>query len=130
MNALTAKSGRQFTSLPIDNARGFPQSFPFLFGGRTYHFRLYANIAAALLNDKTNFIELPAPEAFLVVQVEREIAAGARETIFLRKVVPELEYETENIALIFPRQLVARNNLNGRGNLGSQISGGIAKRWA
>jgi len=40
-----AKSGRQFTPLPINGTRGFPQSFPLLFGGQTYHFRLYVNMA-------------------------------------------------------------------------------------
>lgn len=130
MDTLLTKSGRQFTSLQIDGAKGFPQSFPLLFGGQNYHFRMYVNIAAHLLDDTTVFLELPSTDAFLVVQVEREVAAGTRETIFLRKVVPELEYEAENITLIFPRQLVARNNLNGRGNFGSQVIGGIAPRWA
>ena len=130
MNVLSSASGRQFFVLPIDSTRGFPQAFPFLFGGQTYNFRLYANIPAERLDDRVAFIELPTAEAFLVVQVEREIAEGARETIFLRKVVPQLEYEAENIMLIFPQQRIARNNLNGQGDFGSQVIGGIAPRWA
>lgn len=66
----------------------------------------------------------------MVLHVEREASDGSRETIFLRKVVPELEYEAEGIALIFPQQRVARANLNGRGDFGSQVIGGIAPRWA
>lgn len=130
MNALVAKSGRQYSPLPIDGMRGFPQSFPLLFGGRTYHFRMYVNIPAELLTDQLTFLDLPSDQAFLVVQVEHELADGTRETIFLRKVVPSLEYEAEHLALIFPRQLVARSNLNGQGDFGSQVIGGIAPRWA
>ena len=121
---------RQFGPLPIDNALGFPQSFPFLFGSQIYHFKLYVNIAAEGLDGKGDPIELPSEDAFLVVRVDRELAEGTRQTIFLRKVVPELEYEAENLVLIFPRQLVARSNLNGQGDFGSQVIGGVARRWA
>jgi hypothetical protein len=130
MSLLAGKSRRQFTPLPIDNARGYPQSFIFGFLDHNYHFRLYVNISAELLDDRTDFIELPSRDAFLVVQVERELTDGARQIIFLRKVVPDLEYEAENIVMMFPRQLVARNNLNGQGDFGSQVVGGIARRWA
>src|SRR5262245_40215554 len=128
MSLLAGKSARQFNPLPIDNARGYPQSFTFAFLDQNYHFRLYVNIPAALLDDRTDFIELPSRDAFLVVHVERERTDGTRQIIFLRKVVPELEYETESIAMIFPRQRVARNNLNGQGDFGSQVIGGIARR--
>jgi hypothetical protein len=49
--------------------------------------------------------------------------------LFARKVAPELEYEFEEIALVFPFQRIARNNLNGQGAFGSQVIGGIARRW-
>lgn len=130
MDALLAKSGRSYTPLPIDGAQGFPQSFPLLFEGRTYHFKLYVNIAAHLLNDRLEFIEAPSEEAFLVVRVERELADATRETIFLRKVVPNLEYEAESIALLFSSQSIARTNLNGQGERGTRVQGGIARRWA
>src|SRR5262245_13801172 len=107
MNGLLGKSGRAYQPLPIDATRGFPQSFPFLFGGRTYRISLYADVAARLLGDQTAMIELPAPEAFLVVRVASEQSDGTRQTVFLRKVVPALEYETEKIALIFPQQRIA-----------------------
>jgi hypothetical protein len=131
MDQLTATYGRVYEPLPIVAGRGFPQSFPFLFNGRTYYFSLYVNVAADSLNEQTSFLTLPSTEAFMVVRVEREAAAGGagRETIFLRKVVPSVEYLVENIALVFETQRVARQNLNGQGEFGSQVTGGIAPRW-
>jgi hypothetical protein len=130
MGLFDTASGRDYAPLPLDATRGFPQSFPMLFGGRTYYFGLYVNVAAERLGDPEGVLELPAQEAFLVVRVEREEAGGGRETIFLRKVVPGLEYECGDIALVFPAQRVARRNLNGQGDFGSAVAGGIAARWA
>jgi hypothetical protein len=129
MNELIGKSGRKYEPLPIDGTQGFPQSFPLLFRGRTYQFRFYVNVAASELNDKVAFLELPSESAFLVMQVELENLDGTRQPIFLRKVVPKLEYEAENISLLFERLLVARSNLNGQGDFGSEMIGGIAPRW-
>lgn len=128
MDASTAGSARTYTPLPIEPARGFPQSFAFLFGGTTYHFRLYVNAAAARLGPQTPVLELPAKDAFLVVQVERDNGDGTRTPVFLRKVMPELEYEAGTIALFFPVQRVAPGNLGGQGELGSQVAGGIGER--
>jgi hypothetical protein len=209
MDALVGASGRTYTQLPIDGSRGFPQSFPLLFEGRTYQFRLYINVSASLLNNKSNslsysartilsspinanattitvtstasfpssipfgvriddevmivtamagtswtvtrgvdgttatphanaalvvynsaILDLPFPDTFLVVQVEVQLPDTTRQTLFLRKVVTSLEYEAENIALVFPQQRVAVSNLNGQGDFGSQVIGGIAPRWA
>src|SRR5712692_9693571 len=114
METLIGASGRTYTPLPIDGSRGFPQSFPLLFASRNYRFRLYVNAPASLVKGKTLVLDLPSPEAFLVVQVELDLPAGTRQLIFLRKVVLSLEYETENIALIFPQQRIAVQNLNGQ----------------
>lgn len=130
MDALIAKSGRSYTPLPIDGAQGFPQSFSFSFEGRNYRFRLYFNIAAHLLADRPEFIEAPSEEAFLVVRVERDLTDATSETIFLRKIVPGLEYEAEELALLFSTQRLARSNLNGQGEHGTYVLGGIARRWA
>jgi hypothetical protein len=78
--------------------------------------------------EQISFLPLPSEQAYLVARVEREAAGGSRETVFVRKLAPELEYEAENIALFFPRQLIARSNLNGQGDFGSQVIGGIARR--
>lgn len=130
MDPLIAKSGKSFTPLPINEEQGFPQSFPLVFAGGTYHFKLYANVAARLLVDRPQFIDVPAEEAFLVLSVERELTDATRELVFRRKIVPELEYEAENIALLFREQRIARDNLNGSGAHGTHVVGGIARRWA
>jgi hypothetical protein len=119
-----------FEKLPIDNSAGFPQSFSSLFNGITFHFSLYVNIAAERLAGDVDFIELADHDAYLVVHVEREDSVGSRRTVFLRKVVPGLVYEIDQIALSFPVQRVARANLNGRGDAGSMVEGRIANRWA
>ncbi len=73
---------------------------------------------------------LDLPQAYLVVRVDQSMPDGSSVLLFLRKVVPELEYEAGTIALIFPTQSVAVQNLNGQGSFGSQVTGGIAARWA
>lgn len=123
-------SGRTFTPLPIDGSRGVPQSFPVFFSNRNYLFRLYVNVPAARVTDKTLILDLPSADAFLVVAVDLDLPDGTRQPIFVRKVVPGLEYEAGNIAMVFPQQRVAVQNLNGQGEFGSQITGGIATRWA
>lgn len=127
---MTGPSGRTFTDLPIDGMRGFPQEFPFLFEGRTYHFRLYVNALRETMADKTATLELPAEDAALIVRIEKQGDAGDRTTIFLRKVVPGLEYDAENVSVTFPDQRVAIGNLNGTGDLGTQVTGGVRSRWA
>lgn len=130
MSGLIGAIERTYTPLPIDVSQGFPQSFPLLFANRNYRFRLYVNAPTSLVKDKTRVLDLPSPEAFLVVQVELDLSAGIRQPIFLRKVVPGLEYEADNIVLTFPQQRVAVQNLNGQGDFGSQVAGAIALRWA
>jgi len=39
-----------FLALPIEEAEGFPQAFRLSLAGRTYQFRLYANVAEELLD--------------------------------------------------------------------------------
>lgn len=129
MDTLTGKSGKTFLPLPINEEQGFPQSFPLLFEGRTYHFNFYVNAAAHILAKRPEFIEVPTEEAFLVLRLEREVADAAREVIFLRKIVPDLEYEAEELELFFTKQKIARDNLNGSGPHGTQVVGGIARRW-
>jgi len=121
---------RVYTPLPIESSRGFPQAFPVLFNGRTYHIRLYVNIAPARLVDRAAVLTLPSADAFLVVQMEVEGSDGTRAPLLIRKVAPEQVYEAGAIALRFPEQRVAARNLNGQGEFGSRVSGGIAPRWA
>src|SRR5215470_4137973 len=115
MDLSSAQSGRTYTPLPIDATLGFPQSFSFALGAVSYFATLYVNIEANLLADQgTQLFQLPMKNAFLVARVDKQNNDNTRTTIFLRKLTPELEYEAENIALFFPQQLVARNNLNGQ----------------
>jgi hypothetical protein len=121
---------RDFTTLPIDATRGFPQSFTFFFNGRNYDFRLYIDVLAPLLADKNAVLQLPSAGAALVAVVESEQPGGVRKPILIRKIVPSLEYEAESIVLSFPDQRVAVRNINGTGEFGSLVTGRIASRWA
>ncbi|HRC85723.1 MAG TPA: hypothetical protein PK413_08955 [Thermoanaerobaculia bacterium] len=123
--------GLEFTPLPVDGRNGLPQAFPFRFDGVTYHFRLYPNLSAEEVAAQPERWELPlASGGHLVVSVEQEDPGGGRRPLFLRKVLPGLVYEVGQILLTFPDQTLARLNLNGLGEAGSKLSGGIARRWA
>ena len=79
--------------------------------------------------DKIEFnnelMALPDGQRFLVVRVDVLGTDGTQETIFLRKVVPSLEYRAGGLMLTFPTQIVARRNLNGAGNFGSNVVGKV-----
>lgn len=131
MATLTGSSGRTYASLPIDANAGFPQSFNFqMADGSNYRFTLYVDVDAAVLAAATAPLLLPTKTAFLVVRIETLSADGSGQIVFLRKVSPEQEYLAEKLALIFPTQIIAQQNINGQGNFGSQVEGGIASRWA
>jgi hypothetical protein len=130
MDTLTGSSGRTYTSLPIDARRGLPQSFPFQWNAASYQFTLYVDIDSDVLDGVVSVLPLPSQSAFLVVRVERLRPDGTSSVVFVRKVVPELEYQAENIALYFPTQVIVRDNINGSGDFGSQVAGGITSRWA
>jgi hypothetical protein len=125
---ITGASGRAYDPLPIDNTAGFPQSFPFLLNGVRYQFALYADVPEAALGSIDELMVLPDARRFLVVRVDIVAADGSQQTVFLRKVVPSLEYRAGALALTFPTQIVARRNLNNVGNFGSNIIGGVAQQ--
>src|SRR4051812_13831117 len=104
MVTIVPPSTRVFTPPPADGRPGFPQSFPMTFDGASYLFTLYVNVDRAVLDVKEPFVALPTDRSHLVVKVERDREDGTRDTVFLRKVVPTLEYETGNIALRFTTQ--------------------------
>jgi hypothetical protein len=199
---ITGASGRSYDPLPIDNAAGFPQRFPFLLNGVRYEFALYVDVPESALGampvslttsgtsatgsptlrfatvpvsilvgmtivdittgsaipagttvqsttatnvvmsqnatgagvgagDRIQFTNelmvLPDAQRFLVVRVDVLGPDGTQQTVFLRKVVPSLEYRAGALALTFPTQIVARRNLNGAGNFGSNVVGGVAQ---
>lgn len=119
-------SGRLFDPLPIDAAAAFPQSFTLALGGVRYEFALYVNVPETALGDIDEVMSLPDSQRFLVVRIDMLAADGTPEPVFLRKVVPSLEYRAGALALTFPTQQVARRNLNGAGNFGTQVIGGVA----
>lgn len=126
MATITGPSGRTFDTLPIDNTAGLPQSFSILLNGVTYYFSLYVNIPAASLPAPGAILSLPQENIFITVSVDSQPAGGDRTTIFLRKIVPSLEYMPGPLVLCFPQQQVAAANLNGQGNFGTTIVGGVA----
>jgi hypothetical protein len=117
-----------FNQLPIDPAEGFPQAFRLALGGRTYQFRLYANVSeefAAAAGD--GLVDLPAVGAFLVLAVDREDPAGL-VPLLRRKLVSNVEYHAAELALVFRTMRLDRRNLNGSGSFGSIVVGGVALR--
>jgi hypothetical protein len=124
---ITGASGRIYDPLPIDNAAGFPQSFPFLLNGVRYQFTVYAHVPEAALGPIDEVMALPDPQRFFVVRADVVQSDGSAQTVFLRKVVPSLEYRAGALLLTFPTQLVARRNLNGVGNFGSNVVAGVAQ---
>lgn len=117
-----------FLALPVNADEGFPQAFRLSLAGRTYQFRLYANVAEELLDaDPTGQLDLPVRGAFLVLSVDRE-EPGGLVTILRRKLVPGVEYHAAELALTFPTTRLDPRNLNGVGAFGSQVVGGVALR--
>jgi hypothetical protein len=120
-------SGRSYDPLPVDNTAGFPQSFPFLLNGVRYQFSLYVDVPESALGSIDELMVLPDAQRFLVVRVDVLGPDGTQQTVFLRKVVPSLEYRAGALALTFPTQIVARRNLNSAGSFGSNVVGGVAQ---
>jgi hypothetical protein len=136
MDRFTTSSGRTFAPLPIDVSRGFPQSFAVLFEGRTYQMTLYVNVDWEALTDEVRFLDLPSPDGHLALRIEVIDDDGVGNTLFARKIVSGLEYRIGEIAVTFPAPplvpvnlRIARENLNGQGDLGSRVMGGIARAW-
>lgn len=124
---IAMSSGRVYSPLPIDNAAGFPQRFPLLLDGVRYQFTLYVNVPEAQLGPIDELMQLPdRKNRFLVVRINILANDGSPQTVFMRKVVPSVEYRTNALALAFPTQVVARRSLNGSGNFGTNIVAGVA----
>ncbi|MFE5587288.1 hypothetical protein ACFQ87_39365, partial [Kitasatospora sp. NPDC056531] len=116
-----------YLRLPIEPAEGFPQAFRLQLGSGIYQFHLHANVTEDVLLASPGgaLLDLPTAGAFLVLRVAREEPSGPR-TILRRKLVPGVEYRAAELSLIFPTMRVARQNLNGVGEFGSQVVGGVA----
>jgi hypothetical protein len=119
--------GRSYDPLPVDNTAGFPQRFPFLLNGVRYQFAIYVDVPETALGSIDELMVLPDAQRFLVVRVDVLGPDGTQQTVFLRKVVPSLEYRAGGLALTFPTQIVARRSLNNAGNFGSNVVGRVAQ---
>lgn len=124
---ITGASGRTYDTLPIDNLAGFPQSFPFLLNGVRYQFTIYVDAPDSALGSMDELMNLPDAQRFLVVRSDVVAADGTLQTVFVRKVVPSLEYRAGGLALTFPTQIVARRNLNNAGSFGTNVVAGVAQ---
>lgn len=122
-------SNRTYFQLPIDADEGFPQAFRLNFNNTNYQIVLYANVQEGVPPDATGFYSLPVTGAFMVMRVLREDPTGTT-VILQRKLIPNQEYEAADVAFLFTQVRVSKNNLNGAGSFGSQVTGGIANRWA
>lgn len=125
---IVGSSGRIYDPLPIDPSAALPCRFSCLFNGTRYAFLMYVNTPIAALGAMDEIMQLPDPQRFLVVRADAIGSDGTPTTVFLRKVVPNREYETGQIALLFQTIAVARQNLNGFGPYGTTIVGGIGAR--
>jgi len=118
-----------YLRLPIDADRGFPQAFRMAFNANTYVVALYVTMTDEAMLASDGPLELPRDGAYLVLDVSKQDGAGTRP-IFRRKLVPDLEYQADDLALVFTRMAVHPLNLNGSGAFGSTVVGGVAARWA
>ena len=89
-----------------------------------------AHAAGAVVTFTTGIMDLSILEPHMVVSIALQQPGGLSDPVFLRKVLTRYEYEAGNIALLFSTLRVAVSNLNGQGDFGSLIVGGIAPRWA
>ncbi|WP_428338690.1 hypothetical protein [Mycobacterium sp.] len=135
----------QFFQLPVVPDEGLPQVFTCPVGAGSYDFALYANLTVPdddppeTMYDLSTYdpstFKAPAeplsPVGYLVLRVTAPSPAGP-QVILLRKLVPEpgLIHYGGALAVKVVQAKVARGNLNGFGHYGSQITIGVAQRWA
>lgn len=124
-------SERTYLQLPINADDGFPQSFRLAFNDALYRLLLYVNV----LEDEDSYnggstrpnqvYDLPQDGAYMVLRVTRERLGGS-DVVMHRKLVPDLDYIADGVAFVFKEMRVDRRNLNGIGQFGSKVIGGIA----
>ncbi|MFI6041863.1 hypothetical protein ACIA8C_09525 [Nocardia sp. NPDC051321] len=118
-----------YLRLPIDADQGFPQAVRISLGERIYVLSMYVNVTDEALLREPDPLQLPRAGAFLALEVSTEEAEGTR-ILFRRKLVPDLEYFADELALVFTELAVHPRNLNGTGAYDSSVVGGVALRWA
>jgi hypothetical protein len=118
-----------YLRLPVDPDRGFPQAFRMALAGRAYAIALSVTVTDDALLDSALPLQLPQPGAFLVLDLAREAERGP-EPMLRRKLVPHLEYEADELALVVLDLAVHPRNLGAPGAHGSRVVAGVAARWA
>jgi hypothetical protein len=120
---------RPYLRLPVSADDGFPQAFRMTLGRGSYVIALYVTVVDDALLDAGKPLRLPLTGAFMVMMVSRE-GPGQAQVIFQRKLVLGHEYEAAELAFVFQELTVDPRNLNAAGAFGSQVTGGVATRWA
>jgi hypothetical protein len=122
-----------FAPLPIVGDQGLPQVFNCDIGDASFDFGVYANLAVAEDDPPGTRYDLASPDApgYLVLRVVHQHETGPR-VVLLRRLVaePDLVHEAGPLAVRMTRARIARGNLNGTGNFGTQITIEVARRWA
>jgi hypothetical protein len=117
-----------YQTLPVDPDEGFPQSFRLVVANIGYTVALHVSVIDETLL-AGDVLDLPRPGAYLVMTVVRD-GPGTPETIFRRKLVPNLEYAAAELGFVVTRMRVDPRNLNGSGRFGSDVTAGVVRRWA
>ncbi|WP_433634293.1 hypothetical protein [Nocardia sp. CA-120079] len=118
-----------YLRLPIDADRGFPQAVRISLGERIYVLSIYANVTDEDLLEQDAVLTLPQQGAFLVMEISTDEVDGTR-ILFRRKLVPDVEYEAHELAMVFTELAIHPLNLNAPGAYRSSVVGGAALRWA
>ncbi|MCM6771970.1 hypothetical protein NDR87_03245 [Nocardia sp. CDC159] len=126
---MTTTLHHRYLRLPLDADQGFPQAVRISLGGRIYLLSAHVNVTDETLLAQPKPLALPSPGAFLALAVTTE-EAGRTRVLFRRKLVPDLEYQARELALVFTELAVHPLNINGSGAHGSSVVGGVALRWA
>jgi hypothetical protein len=119
----------RYLRLPVNADDGFPQAFRLALGAATYTVALTVTVVEEFLLGEGQPLRLPMPGAFLVLTMTRE-APGPAEVVFRRKLVPGIEYEAAELALVAREMVVDPRNLGASGAFGSRVVAGVAVRWA
>ncbi|GAA4525852.1 MULTISPECIES: hypothetical protein [Nonomuraea] len=119
----------RYMRLPVNADEGFPQAFRLALGPATYTVALTVTVVEETLLAGGRKLTLPMPGAFMVATVTRE-SPGPERIVLRRKLVPGLEYEGAELALVVLSMVVDPRNLGSAGTFGSEVLAGVATRWA
>lgn len=118
-----------YLQLPVNADDGFPQAFRLALGTATYTVELAVTVVEETLLASGRRLALPAPGAFMVATVTRE-SPGPVRVVLRRKLVPGLECQGAELSLVMVSMVVDPRNLGSPGAFGSQVTAGVAARWA